>query len=262
MADFDESVDTPSLAEAFRNAFDESMLEVRVALPCKVVSYDAATRTVSVTPLVGRYVRNLEGVERAESLPVLNTVPVVFPGGGGAEVTFPIQPGDTGELSFHDSSLDEWKASDNQPVIARDIRSHALTDAVFRPGLRSPGGPGNAPRTDAAVFGYATAQTGGTHAVHVTPGGISLGEPSAAYAVALAEQVASALNQLKQAFAFWTPVPMDGGLALKTVLAAYGISTPPVGPPPDPPPDPIEGLPDPPLSWPPTVGSSTVKVKG
>lgn len=201
MAEFDESVDTPSLAEAFRNAFDESMLEVRVALPCKVVSYDAATRTVSVTPLVGRYVRNLEGAERAESLPVLNTVPVIFPGGGGAEATFPIQPGDTGELSFHDSSLDEWKAADNQPVIARDIRSHALTDATFRPGLRSPGGPGNAPRTDAAVFGYATAQTGGTHAVHVTPDGISLGEPSPAYAVALAETVKAELVKVQQTLA-------------------------------------------------------------
>lgn len=176
MAEFDESVDTPSLAEAFRNAFDESMLEVRVALPCKVLEYDAATRTVRVTPLVGRYVRNLEGKETAEELPVINTVPVIFPGGGGAEATFPIQPGDTGELSFHDSSLDEWKAADNQPVIARDIRSHALTDATFRPGLRSPGGPGNAPRTDAAVFGYATAESGGTVAVHVTPTGIGLGE--------------------------------------------------------------------------------------
>ncbi len=262
MATPDESVDTPSLAAAFALAFDESILEVRVALPAKVVDYDAATRTVSVTPLVGRFVRDMSGVEHEEALPVLNGVPVAFPGGGGAESTFPIQPGDTGEVSFHDSSLDEWKAADNKAVIARDIRSHALTDAVFRPGLRSPGGAGNAPRTDAAVFGYATAQTGGTHAVHVTPGGIALGEANPAHFVALAGQVLSAFNQLKQALSVWAPVPMDGGLALKTVLAAYGISTPPVGPPPDPPPDPIEGLPDPPLSWPPTLGSSTVKVKG
>lgn len=254
MADFDESVDTPSLAEVFRNAFDESMLEVRVALPCKVVSYDAATRTVSVTPLVGRLVKDLEGKEKAESLPVLNTVPVVFPGGGGAEVTFPIQPGDTGELSFHDSSLDEWKAADNQPVIARDIRSHHLSDASFRPGLRSPGGPGNAPRTDAAVFGYATAESGGTHAVHVTPGGISLGEPSAAYAVALAESVEAevskvrdTLNALVLAFNTHTHVvattgtaTAQAGTAAKVIPAQQAL-----------PPDPVQN-----------VGSATIKVKG
>lgn len=238
MADFDDSVDTPSLAEAFRNAFDESMLEVRVALPCKVVSYDATTRTVSVTPLVGRYVRNLEGSERAELLPVLNTVPVIFPGGGGAEATFPIQPGDTGELSFHDSSLDEWKAADNQPVIARDIRQHHLSDATFRPGLRSPGGPGNAPRTDAAVFGYATAESGGTHAVHVTPDGIALGEANPAYFVALAEKIEADLATLKDAIAGAAVGSSDGGAVFKSniVLALE--------------------------NWPSALGSSTVKVKG
>ena len=242
MAEFDESVDTPSLAEAFRNAFDESMLEVRVALPCKVLEYDAATRTVRVTPLVGRYVRNLEGKETAEELPVINTVPVIFPGGGGAEATFPIQPGDTGELSFHDSSLDEWKAADNQPVIARDIRSHALSDATFRPGLRSPGGPGNAPRTDAAVFGYATAETGGTHAVHVTPDGISLGEANPAYFVALAEKVNQRLDALELAFNQHVhggpgspPVPSPGIIPVGELPGS-----PPVG----------------------SVASPTVKVKG
>lgn len=234
MAEFDESVDTPSLAEAFRNAFDESMLEVRVALPCKVLEYDATTRTVRVTPLVGRYVRDMEGKEKAEELPVINAVPVIFPGGGGAEATFPIQPGDTGELSFHDSSLDEWKAADNQPVIARDIRSHALTDATFRPGLRSPGGPGNAPRTDAAVFGYATAETGGKHAVHVTPGGISLGEPSAAYAVALAEKVQAAFDAFVETYNTHTH-PETGTTTSATTMQA----TSPSG-----------------------LGSPTVKVKG
>lgn len=239
MATFDESTETPSLTEAFRNAFDESMLEVRVALPAKVVSYDADTRTVSVTPLVGRYVRATDGTEKAEALPVLNSVPVAWLGGGGAEATFPLAAGDTGELSFHDSSLDEWAAADNQPVIAKDIRSHALTDAVFRPGLRSPGGAGNAPRTDAAVFGYATAQTGGTHAVHVTPGGIALGEANPAYFVALAEQVLAALQDIATKFNNHT----------------HGTSNGPSG-------TPDTGAPPLSISAPSSVGSATVKVKG
>lgn len=250
----DDSPETPSLTEVLETALEYHAGVLRVGLPGKVVDYDKATRTATIQPLVGRYLELQDGGERAEPLPQLVGVPVEFPGGDTFEIVWPLKQGATGMLHFADSSLDEWKDKANEAVTARDVRQHHLADAVFRPGLRSPRAPGTTPRDDALVLGILSGMS-----IHVTETGISLGEPSAAYAVALAEQVAAALNQLKQAFTAWVPAGTLGdGVALKTMLAGFGISSPAPTVPPDPPPP----APSPALSWPPDLGSTTVKVKG
>lgn len=222
-----------SLADVVEAAVAAGLARVELQVPARVEEYDAAKQVVRVAPLLRELVEDGDGSEEAQALPVVDFVPVEWPGAGGARLTFPIQVGDTGVLAFSGRSLDEWKAAPNRVVTPADNRRHAFMDAVFRPGLKSPAAPWTGARTDAVTLGY----DGSGMQVHITSGGIALGEPSPAYAVALAEKVAAELSALKAAITSAVPVPMDGGTSLKaTILAALS-------------------------SWPASVGSATVKAK-
>lgn len=223
-----------SLADVVEAGVASGLARVELQIPARVEAYDADGQTVRVAPLLRELVDDGEGNESPASLPVVDFVPVEWPGAGGARLTFPLAVGDTGLLCFAGRSLDEWKAAPNRIVTPADNRRHSMTDAVFRPGLRSPAAPWKGARTDAVTLGYDG--TSGMQ-VHITPGGIALGEPSPAYAVALAEKVLTELTALKSALASAVVVPMDGGASLKaTILAALA-------------------------SWPASMGSASVKVK-
>lgn len=224
-----------SLADVVEAGVEAGLARVELLVPCRVEAYDAAAQTVRVGPLLRELVADGDGNEVAHDLPVMDVVPVEWPGGGGARLTFPLKVGDTGVVVFAGRSLDEWKAAPNRVVTPADTRRHSMTDCVFRPGLKSPAAPWKGVRTDAVTLGYDGPDG---MQVHVTSGGIALGEPSPAYAVALAEKVLAELNALKSALSSAVVVPMDGGASLKaTILAALS-------------------------SWPSAVGSDSVKVKG
>lgn len=232
---------TPSETQLLKAALAWAARRMRVHLPATVEEYDAAKGAVSVRVDVGEYVRTTNG-EVGEHEPVVPTVPVEWPGAGGARLTFPLRRGDTGLLLVCDRSLDEWKANASGQVLPRDRRTHQLTDAVFVPGLRRPAAPwkaadGGAVRTDAVTLGYEGGPGAEGMQLHITEGGMALGEKDPAYAVALAEKVALALTDLKAAIEGAVPIAQDGGVALQAgILLAL-------------------------KNWPPALGSTTVKVK-
>lgn len=195
MADTDgltEDTETPSLPEVFRVVLESTLVDVRVALPGRVVDYDPATRTATIQPLVGRYLQLQDETEVAEPLPLLVGVPVKFPGGGGFEIVWPLERDDPGELVFHDSGLDEWKAAGNRDVIASAVRFHHLSDATFEPGLCSPSAVRVVQPQGAMALGVLDGMS-----IHISKTGIALGEPTPAYAVALAEKVKAELQALR-----------------------------------------------------------------
>lgn len=161
----------PTLADVLRAALDSRLSDLHVALPARVERYDSARQAVSVKPLIRTAVPDaqLEDDEQraVESLPVINGVPVVFPGAGPYSITFPIAKGDTGLLIFSEASLDKWK-SDGREVDPLDDRRHSLSDAVFIPGLRALGGkaappvPADGVAAAAMVLRGAEIQAGGT----------------------------------------------------------------------------------------------------
>lgn len=126
---------TPTLAEVLGAALDASARGLRVALPARVESYDPATQQVSAQPLVLEGFVGEDGERATERLPVINGVPVVFPGAGGFRVTFPVAVGDTVLLVFSSSSIDRWLALGGE-VDPQDDRRHSINDAVAIPGLR------------------------------------------------------------------------------------------------------------------------------
>lgn len=102
--------------------------DIRVALPAKVVSFDATKQTISCIPTVRELV-NLNGKVEYKDLPVLEDVPIVMPRAGNWIITLPVKPGDECMVIFQDLCIDGWWfRGDIQNW--NDLRRHDLSDAI------------------------------------------------------------------------------------------------------------------------------------
>lgn len=106
-----------------------------VALPCIVQSFDPDAVTVEAQPAIKWRVTE-DGTEKTVSLPLLVDVPVTFPRGGGATLTFPIAPGDECLVVFADRCIDYWWQSGGVQE-AVDPRKHNLSDGFALVGPQS-----------------------------------------------------------------------------------------------------------------------------
>lgn len=102
---------------------------LRCGMPGVVEAYDPTRQMVSVSMVQPEVTDDGEVLP----VPVIVDVPVLWPGGGGAVMTFPLKVGDTGWLSFADRDISGWVATREQGETPDSDRLHALTDAVFEP---------------------------------------------------------------------------------------------------------------------------------
>lgn len=130
------SAHTPSLTEVLDGAIGGRLAELNVAIPGKVVSYDRTLKKASVQPLIRRPRTDASGNRVVESLPVINGVPVAFPGAGEFAMTWPLAAGDLVLLIFCHSSLDKWLDVGGE-VDPLDPRRFNMSDAVAIPGIRT-----------------------------------------------------------------------------------------------------------------------------
>jgi hypothetical protein len=155
-----QNLTIPDMLEAFWRAKSAGL---RVFLVGRIESFDTTKQTATVKPL-------LQETSRGDTvaLPVLQGVPVIFPGGGGAWLTFPVEKGNYCEIHFADRSLDQWKAKGGE-VDPIDQARHALKDCVARVGIQPPSDP--IPNFDGSsvVLGFAGGVT-----VKISSAGISL----------------------------------------------------------------------------------------
>lgn len=123
---------TTTLLEALQNVIDVTFEDIHTALPGRFESYDYTKQKASVKPLIKKVYLDDEVLD----LPVIASVPVVFPRTTTSGVTFPINKNDKCLLIFSERSLQNWALSgrDSSPG---DPRRYALTDAVAIPGLFS-----------------------------------------------------------------------------------------------------------------------------
>ena len=115
---------------------DNKLMDVHTALPAIIISFDPAKRTVSAQPAIQRVFSEGEGKAGADNLPPCVDVPVVFPMGGGYEITFPVNTGDECLLMFAERCIDSWFET-GQPSEPADFRQHDLSDAFAIVGVRS-----------------------------------------------------------------------------------------------------------------------------
>lgn len=126
--------------EAHRTAYEGLVSGLNTAMPCFVVNVYMNTAgkamTVDLQPTVMAKQRAEDGTVQDVKLPLLVDVPVIFPGGGGFVVTFPIKPGDEALAIFGNRCIDSWWQSGGIQTQA-EIRMHDLSDAFCLVGPRS-----------------------------------------------------------------------------------------------------------------------------
>jgi hypothetical protein len=183
----------PSLALTMRESIRVALSRLPVAIPARIISYDADKQSVDVQPSIEGLLPTEEGTERY-SPQIVQGVPVAFPQGGGYFMSFPLKPGDSVLLVFQDRSLDEWVQRSSGVASPRSVRIHAASDAIAIPGVR----PFVDPLSDADDEHMAMGRDGGAQ-VHIRPDRVDLGSRSATDWVALAGLVLSELQALQSA---------------------------------------------------------------
>lgn len=106
-----------------------------VALPCIVQSFNPDAVTIEAQPAI-KWRINEDGIDKTVPLPLLVDVPVIFPRGGGATLTFPIKAGDECLVIFADRCIDYWWQSGGVQE-AVDPRKHNLSDGLALVGPQS-----------------------------------------------------------------------------------------------------------------------------
>lgn len=127
------------LAELVSLAQESRLSDVWTAMPGVVQSYDPTTRTADIRACVRRPIENVDtGEIEHEDLPILPSVPVLFPGAkGGIMMSWPIAQNTTGLLLVLTLSAAKWRsgADDGKfPAEPGDLRMHHPANVVFLPG--------------------------------------------------------------------------------------------------------------------------------
>lgn len=125
-----------------------SRAEIWTALPGIVQSYDPAKMTAEVQPAIQARVMQRDGTWQNVNLPLLVDCPVMFPGGGGFALTFPLAKGDEVLVVFGRNCIDAWwQQGGVQPQA--ELRMHDLSDGFALPRIWSqPNKPNPVPAAD------------------------------------------------------------------------------------------------------------------
>lgn len=118
-----------SSVEASGAASQSERSDMWTSMPGKIVKFDPENQTATVKVL---YKPTFDG--KAVDMPDLLEVPVMFPRGGGAALTWPVKEGDGVQLSFQSRNMDAWHAK-GEAAEADTARMHDLSDAVAHLGM-------------------------------------------------------------------------------------------------------------------------------
>lgn len=123
--DFQERINDPMVA--LQIAIQSGLAGAWTALPGIVQSFDPDAVTVTVQPAIQGVVTRPDGSTVAVNLPLLPDVPVMFPRGGGATLTFPVKDGDECLVVFSSRCIDAWWQSGGVQI-PMESRMHDLSD--------------------------------------------------------------------------------------------------------------------------------------
>jgi hypothetical protein len=140
--------------EATLSALDGRQAQLHTGMPGQIVSYNATTMTATVQLSIQAIQTQKDGTRKNISIAPIQDVPVMFPGGGGHTLTFPIAAGDECWVAFSERNIDAW-FQHGDPKPPPDWRMHDINDAVCFVGLRNQsrvlGSGGSAPIASAAT---------------------------------------------------------------------------------------------------------------
>jgi hypothetical protein len=132
----------PTLADVITVAIRNHRLSMRTHTMCTVTAYNAATQRVAVSvDILQRVNDNTREPSSVDPDPTavlppvqLADIPVHFPRTTSGYITFPILPGDKGELHVQDRDIDAY-LSKGLPADPIAMWTHSLSGSVFYPSL-------------------------------------------------------------------------------------------------------------------------------
>lgn len=210
----------PTMEEVLRAAIGDRLSGVRTAFVAEVRAWDADTQTADVRPVVRRRVP-IPGADAATVREaVIQRVPVVYPGGAGFTLTYPLSAGDYVLCVCAERSHDEWRATRAPDVTAQDARRHDIADAFAVPLNISSNT--RRPAADASDL-VLTHRTGGLE-LRITPDGrVHLGT-GAADVLGLLDALLEALQTAVTATALG-PQPLDPATQTQLAVIRAALST-------------------------------------
>lgn len=211
---------SPDTVEVIRAAFDYMKQGLYTMLPGAIQSYDPTTQKATIKPLIKRALPTNDGGELLEALPVLTDVPVRFPRGGGAFMTFPVKQGDFGILEFCMYSLDAYIAGDGTDTDPGDFRTHDISDAIFHLGVGPDSKAIQNVDPDNVVVGF----EGGVE-IAINKDKMFLGSRTASDALALASKVDARCSAIESNLQTHVHPTALGPSGPETPLIATGTST-------------------------------------
>jgi hypothetical protein len=186
---------TPETPAAIRFAITQMDKQQWHALPATVVSYDPATQQIRAQPSV-RVIVPVNGQDVPQALPIVGGVPVIFPGGAGYSITWPLLPGNDVLLIVSTVAIDAWLGLGSPDTIPQNRRRNSLSDCFAIPEIR----PTARPRASASGTNMRLGLDTGVTEIEITPTEVLLGSRVASDFVALASLVLAELGAIVSDF--------------------------------------------------------------
>jgi hypothetical protein len=124
---------SPTVTDLIDARIIYALADVHTSMPCSVVKYNADKQSVDVQPLIKKEYSN----GYVANLPVIQGLPLIFPGSSNSLISFPISVGDIVLAVFSEKSIDKWVRSNGKPVDPSKGLMHDLSDAFAVPGLQT-----------------------------------------------------------------------------------------------------------------------------
>jgi hypothetical protein len=122
--------------ESTRRSFDALKADLWTSLPVIFKKHDTEKNCAHVQPAIKQKHVRADGSSEWVDSPLLQDIPLHYPGGGGATWTFPVKDGDEGILIVSSRSFDKWWQEGGIQE-QNEFRTHHLSDAFVIPGIRS-----------------------------------------------------------------------------------------------------------------------------
>ncbi len=187
--------DTPDLIAVLETWFETFSRDLHTAFPGKVERYNAAKQVVDVQPMIRRAIENEDGEVVSEDLPLLPSIPLLFPRMGLWSVTFPVAQGDWVMVLCSEGSIGHVRHT-GEKMDTGDLRRHHLSHAVALCGFA----PTPVALTDVSTEDLVICRQGGGKIAITSDGVVHLGQNPAAQFVALANRVDAAIGNIVSAF--------------------------------------------------------------
>lgn len=188
------------LTEALQTILRVQKQQVHTAIPGRIVDFDPKLQRAKVEVAIQQYAKVEGGFEKWPA-PLLPSVPVLFPRGGGAFITWPLKRGDYCLVIFQERSIDQWCQRGGTQVDPIWRWEHDLSDAVCIPGFY----PYPEALRDFDQEAICVAFEGGSAKLRVTKEAVEVGGNTDA--VALASRVRQMIDLVNAAIATGQPVP-------------------------------------------------------